>query len=82
MHEATNLNTQKSNGKLVTGNSGHGSRFVDPSAGDAVRFVLDKILEFRRQQEAKLEADPELKLGDVSTVNVVKISGGGEQVVV
>ncbi|CAH2312605.1 aminoacylase-1 [Pelobates cultripes] len=58
------------------GDPGHGSRFIENSAASKLHFVITKFLEFREKEKQKLESDPKLTLGDVTSVNLTKVSGG------
>jgi aminoacylase len=58
------------------GKTGHGSRFVEDTAAEKVAFVLNKVFDFRNQQELILDTNPNFKLGDVTTVNLTKMNGG------
>ena len=60
----------------LSGQTGHGSRFIEDTAAEKVAFVLNKVSEFRNQQELILDSNPTLKLGDVTTVNLTKMIGG------
>lgn len=57
------------------GSTGHGSIMLDNTAGEKLRVVIDRFMEFRDAEKAKLK-DPKNKLGDVTSVNLTKISGG------
>ena len=59
-----------------SGNPGHGSRFIEGTAAEKLREVMNRFLDFRQKEKARLEADPQLSLGDVTTVNLTKIEGG------
>jgi aminoacylase len=61
---------------ICTGNPGHGSRFIENSAAEKFRKVLNSFLSFRDEQELKLSSNPSLGLGDVTTVNFTKVRGG------
>ena len=37
---------------------------------------MNKLLNFREEQKAIFESDPDIKLGDVTTVNLTTMSGG------
>lgn len=52
------------------GSPGHGSLLLENTAGEKVSYVLNKLYEFRRQEQKKLKDNPTLTLGDVTTVNV------------
>ena len=58
------------------GSPGHGSRFLENTAGEKAQKVINKLLEFRAEEKARLEANPGLTLGDVTTVNLTLMSGG------
>ena len=52
------------------GSPGHGSRFVENNAGEKAQSIINKLLEFRESEKKKLESNPDLTLGDVTTVNL------------
>jgi len=58
------------------GSPGHGSRFLENTAGEKAQKVINKLLEFRSHEKERLEANPELTLGDVTTVNLTLMEGG------
>ena len=58
------------------GSPGHGSRFLENTAGEKAQKVINRLLEFRAEEKARLEANPDLNLGDVTTVNLTLMSGG------
>lgn len=60
----------------INGSPGHGSLLLDDTAGVKMNYILNKLSEFRREQVEKLQNNPELTIGDVTTVNLTKISGG------
>ena len=64
------------------GNPGHGSRFIENTAAEKAQYLMNKILGYRQKQKKLLEANPELTLGDVTTVNLTMISGGVQMNVV
>lgn len=55
------------------GNPGHGSRFIEGTAAEKLRSVINRFLDFRQQEKNRLEANPELTLGDVTSINLTKI---------
>ena len=55
------------------GNPGHGSRFIEGTAAEKLRSVINRFLDFRQQEKDRLEANPELTLGDVTSINLTKI---------
>lgn len=56
--------------------SGHGSILLKNTAGEKVRNLLDRFIDYRNTQVKRLDDNPELTLGDVTTVNVTIIKGG------
>lgn len=63
----------------VIGQPGHGSLLLTNTAAEKLKILLDKIYDYRKSQEDILDANPQLFLGDVTTVNVTKISGGKQR---
>jgi aminoacylase len=61
---------------LSTGNPGHGSQFIKNTAAEKVQKLINKLLGFREEQKAIFESDPDIKLGDVTTVNLTTMEGG------
>jgi len=57
------------------GSPGHGSMLLDNNAGEKMRNVIDKFMDFRAEQKARL-LNSNLQLGDVTTVNLTRIHGG------
>lgn len=55
------------------GHPGHGSLLLENTAGEKVSYILNKFLEFRKEQQKKLKDDPSLTLGDVTTVNITQL---------
>lgn len=52
------------------------------TAAEKLHCIIDKFMNFRKGESAKLDGNPELTIGDVTTVNLTMISGGtqGEHV--
>lgn len=46
------------------------------TAGEKVRNLLDRFIDYRQTQVKRLNDHPELTIGDVTTVNVTMMSGG------
>lgn len=46
------------------------------TAGEKVRNLLDRFIDYRNTQVKRLADNPELSIGDVTTVNVTIIQGG------
>ena len=66
----------------LVGNPGHGSRFIENTAAEKAQYLMNQILGYRQKQKKLLEANPDLTLGDVTTVNMTMISGGVQMNVV
>ncbi|GBP34800.1 Aminoacylase-1 [Eumeta japonica] len=58
------------------GTSGHGSLILPNTAGEKIRYMIDKLMDLRAQEKKKLDDDPRLTVGDVTTVNLTKLRGG------
>lgn len=58
------------------GNTGHGSKFLENTAGEKAQYMINKLLALREEGKSKLESDPNLTLGDVTSVNLTIMSGG------
>jgi aminoacylase len=52
------------------GTPGHGSLLLPDTAGEKVRIIIDRFMDFREQEKKKLEMNPNLTVGDVTTVNL------------
>lgn len=61
---------------LCHGQAGHGSLLLKKTAGEKLHYIIDKLMHFRKGEEAKLENNPELTIGDVTTVNLTMLKGG------
>ncbi|KAF4530315.1 hypothetical protein B566_EDAN018457 [Ephemera danica] len=58
------------------GTPGHGSLLLPDTAGEKLRHVIDRFMDFRRSEQIKLEQDAKLTIGDVTTVNLTMVQGG------
>jgi aminoacylase len=65
-----------------TGNPGHGSQFIKDTAGEKIRYIIDKMMDFREEQKHLLESNPGLGLADVTTTNLTMLEGGVQHNVV
>ena len=65
-----------------SGTTGHGSLLHKNTAGEKIRLIIDRMMDFREQEVRKLENNPELSIGDVTTVNLTIIKGGVQSNVV
>lgn len=60
----------------MSGTTGHGSLLHKNTAGEKVGYILNKFLEYRAGEVKKLESNPDLTIGDVTTVNLTILEGG------
>lgn len=67
---------------ICTGESGHGAAPLKNTAGEKVRYLLDKFMDFRSAELSKLANDPNLWFGDVTSVNLTMMEGGVQKNVV
>lgn len=56
-----------------SGITGHGSLLPDGTAAEKIRFIIDKFLNFRESEKNRLLENPNLTLGDVTTVNLMAL---------
>mgnify|MGYP002388285196 CR=1 FL=1 len=65
---------------VLTGNTGHGSRLIENTAAEKAQFVLNEMLKYRTNEQQRLEqsqtSNQPLQLGNITTVNLTKMSGG------
>uniref|UniRef100_A0A8C6GYF2 N-acyl-aliphatic-L-amino acid amidohydrolase n=1 Tax=Mus spicilegus TaxID=10103 RepID=A0A8C6GYF2_MUSSI len=59
-----------------TGKPGHASRFIEDTAAEKLHKVISSILAFREKERQRLQANPHLKEGAVTSVNLTKLEGG------
>ncbi|XP_026754819.1 aminoacylase-1-like [Galleria mellonella] len=59
-----------------TGPPGHGSLLIPNTAGEKLRYIIDKFMDFREEQNKILHGDSKLTIGDVTTVNLTQVYGG------
>ncbi|PSN38838.1 Aminoacylase-1 [Blattella germanica] len=64
------------------GTPGHGSLLLEDTAGEKVRIIIDRFMDFREQEKKKLQSNPNLTVGDVTTVNLTQLKGGVQSNVV
>lgn len=65
-----------------SGQGGHGSMLFKNTPGEKIHYIIDKFMNLRKIELAKLENNPELTIGDVTTVNLTMMSGGSQANVV
>ncbi|CAK1555258.1 unnamed protein product [Leptosia nina] len=58
------------------GKSGHGSLLLPDNCGEKIRYIIDKFMDLRHESKKKLEENPDLTIGDVTTINLTMIEGG------
>ncbi|XP_016045560.2 aminoacylase-1B isoform X1 [Erinaceus europaeus] len=59
-----------------TGKPGHGSQFIEDTAAEKLHKVVSSILAFRQKEQQRLQSNPRLTLGSVTSVNLSKLEGG------
>jgi len=64
------------------GTTGHGSLLLPDTAGEKVRIIIEHFMNFREQEKKKLDSDPSVTVGDVTTVNLTQLKGGVQSNVV
>ena len=57
------------------GTPGHGSILHDNTAGEKIRVIIDRFMDYRAQEKEKLK-DPKVQIGDVTTINLTQLKGG------
>ncbi|KAG4068365.1 hypothetical protein HA402_007885 [Bradysia odoriphaga] len=67
---------------ICNGTAGHGSLLLKNTSGEKVNYILNKMTEFRSREAKKLDENPDLTIGDVTTVNLTMIEGGVQSNVV
>ncbi|XP_036415205.1 aminoacylase-1-like [Colossoma macropomum] len=58
------------------GSPGHGSRFVENTAAEKLRRIINSFLDFREREKQRLDTSECFTLGDVTTVNMTMVNGG------
>ncbi|KAJ0175699.1 hypothetical protein K1T71_008858 [Dendrolimus kikuchii] len=59
-----------------TGQPGHGSLLLPNTAGEKLRYIIDKFMDLRKEQKEILDSNPKLTIGDVTSINLTQIHGG------
>lgn len=59
-----------------SGTTGHGSLLHKDTAGQKLRYIIDRFMDLREEEVAKLDNNAELSVGDVTTVNLTIVKGG------
>ncbi|EDW15005.1 aminoacylase-1 [Drosophila mojavensis] len=66
----------------ISGTAGHGSLLLPNTAGQKLNYIVNKLMDFRESQVKRLEEDPNIDIGDVTTVNLTQLGGGVQSNVV
>lgn len=66
----------------ISGTAGHGSLLLPQTAGEKLDYIVRKMMEMRKSQVQRLKEDPALVIGDVTTINLTRVSGGVQSNVV
>ncbi|XP_051172660.1 aminoacylase-1-like isoform X2 [Leptopilina boulardi] len=57
------------------GEEGHGSTLLNNTAGEKLRSIIDRFMDYRASEKAKLK-DPRVKSGNVTSINLTMMKGG------
>lgn len=60
----------------ISGTTGHGSLLHKNTAGEKLQYIVNKMMGLRATEVLRLENNPNLKVGDVTTVNLTRLNGG------
>ncbi|XP_058978503.1 aminoacylase-1B-like [Musca domestica] len=66
----------------INGHAGHGSLLLKNTVGEKANYILHKMMSMREQQVRRLENNPDLTIGDVTTINLTQVRGGVQSNVV
>lgn len=55
------------------GTPGHGALLLPDTAGEKVRIIIDRFMDFRQQEKEKLDLDPSLTIGGITSVNLTQL---------
>jgi aminoacylase len=55
------------------GNTGHSLIIHENTAAEKIQQVINRMLEVRTKEKKRLESNPDLGLGDVTTINLTKM---------
>lgn len=58
------------------GQQGHGSLLLENTAGPKAMYIMNKMFEMRQKQADILANNPELTVGDVTSINLTIMQGG------
>lgn len=60
----------------IPGSTGHGSLLHKNTAGEKLRYLIDKFMDFRAEQVTKNDRNRKAGLGGITAVNLTMINGG------
>lgn len=63
----------------MVGQPGHGSLLLEDTAAEKLKILLGKIYDYRKTQEDIFDSNAKLLLGDITTLNVTRLSGGKQR---
>ncbi|XP_055389609.1 aminoacylase-1-like [Condylostylus longicornis] len=66
----------------ISGTTGHGSLLHKNTAGEKLNYIMQKMFALRDHEVKRLENNPELTIGDVTTINLTQLKGGVQSNVV
>jgi hypothetical protein len=58
------------------GKTGHASIMFEDTAAEKIHKIINKLLGLREQEKARLKANPQFFLGDVTSINMTMLSVG------
>lgn len=58
-----------------TGTPGHGSLLHENTAGEKMQYIVNKFMNWREHEKLKLK-NSDLKIGDVTSINLTMTNGG------
>lgn len=64
------------------GQSGHGSLLFKNTPGEKIDYLVSRLMAMRAAEVAKLDGNPALDLGEVTSINLTMLSGGQQENVV
>ncbi|XP_046680751.1 aminoacylase-1-like [Homalodisca vitripennis] len=61
-----------------TGDKGYTYELNENTAAEKLSYVIEKFMDKRAEEYLKLKSDPNLTMGDVTTINLTVLSGGND----
>lgn len=56
-----------------TGEPGHGCILLPNTAGEKVRYLMDKLYDFRAKEKLEFDTKPAVQHGDITAINVTML---------